>query len=356
MDLVDRLQELAKKAEKQLPHLKTEEATKTALVMPFIQALGYNVFDPTEVVPEFTADVGTKKGEKVDYAILQDAKPAILFECKWSGCDLDQAHASQLYRYFSVTSARFGILTNGVEYRIFSDLEEPNRMDARPFLEFDIRDVSPAIAAEVKRFARDSFDVEDILSTASELKYTKGMRRALAEEWANPTEEFVRLLTARVYPGRFTQPVREQFTAIAKKALHEFLNARVNERLTAALERDSQDKNVQDEDAADEPDDARDGIVTTEEELDGFYVVKAIVREVVNVKRVFLRDTKSYCGVLLDDNNRKQICRLRFNSRRKYIGLFDESKQETRHAIADVSDIYSHAAALKATATRFAGE
>jgi len=69
--------------------------------MPFINVLGYDVFDPTEVVPEFTADIGTKKGEKVDYAIMKDGKPIILFECKWSGADLNKEHASQLHRYFS---------------------------------------------------------------------------------------------------------------------------------------------------------------------------------------------------------------------------------------------------------------
>ncbi|RJP35803.1 MAG: hypothetical protein C4547_08835 [Phycisphaerales bacterium] len=131
MDLIDRLRELALRLPKQLPHLSTEEATKTALVMPFIGALGYNVFDPMEVMPEFTADVGMKKGEKVDYAILRNGQPIILFECKWSGCNLDEQRASQLYRYFSVTPARLGVLTNGVEYRFYSDLDEPD-LEWRP--------------------------------------------------------------------------------------------------------------------------------------------------------------------------------------------------------------------------------
>jgi predicted type IV restriction endonuclease len=122
MDFIDRIRELASRAPKQLPHIQTEEATKNALVMPFIGALGYNVFDPTEVTPELTADVGIKKGEKVDYAILQDGQPIMLFECKWHGAELKDGHASQLYRYFSVTHARFGVLTNGIIYRFFTDL------------------------------------------------------------------------------------------------------------------------------------------------------------------------------------------------------------------------------------------
>ena len=134
MDFADQITALASRIHKQLDHIQTEEATKNALILPFINALGYNVFDPTEVVPEFTADVGIKKGEKVDYAIKLDGKVIMLFECKQVGAALSRAHASQLFRYFTVTEARVGVLTNGVTYLFFSDLEEPNKMDERPFL------------------------------------------------------------------------------------------------------------------------------------------------------------------------------------------------------------------------------
>src|SRR4249919_1287459 len=129
MEFAEKMRELAARVPSQLEYIRTEEACKNALVMPFINALGYNVFDPREVTPELIADVGTKKGEKVDYAILKDGKPIILFECKGCDCNLETAQASQLCRYFSVTDARFGILTNGTIYRVFSDLEAPNKMD-----------------------------------------------------------------------------------------------------------------------------------------------------------------------------------------------------------------------------------
>ena len=102
MDFADRIRELASQVQRLLPNVRTEEATKHALVMPFIAALGYNVFDPTEVTPELIAYVGVKKGEKVDYAILREGQPVILFECKHHAADLRKDHASQLYRYFSV--------------------------------------------------------------------------------------------------------------------------------------------------------------------------------------------------------------------------------------------------------------
>ena len=147
MDFIENIQGLAARIDKQLGHLKTEEATKNALVMPFINALGYNVFDPTEVVPEFSADVGVKKGEKVDYAIMKDDKVIMLFECKASNVVLGDDHASQLYRYFSVTEARIGVLTNGVLYRFYADLDEPNKMDAKPFLEFNMLDVQESLVS-----------------------------------------------------------------------------------------------------------------------------------------------------------------------------------------------------------------
>lgn len=218
MDLIDRLTELSKTASRVIDQLETEEATKNALIMPLINALGYNVFDPTEVVPEYTADVGTKKGEKVDYAIMREGAPIILFECKTAGADLDKEHASQLYRYFSVTDARFGILTNGVNYRVFSDLESPNKMDSRPFLEFSILDINDDVAEQLKKFAKATFDLEDILSTASDLKYTKGIKRALMEEWTNPSEELVKLFASRVYQGRMTQTAKNS-SRLSRKGL-----------------------------------------------------------------------------------------------------------------------------------------
>ena len=140
MDFIDQVRALASRVSTAKDSVSTEEATKNAMIMPFIQLLGYDVFNPSEVTPELVADVGTKKGEKVDYAILRDGKPIMLFECKKAGGDLHINHASQLFRYFHVTEARFAVLTNGLTYRFFTDLEKPNKMDEKPFFEFNILD------------------------------------------------------------------------------------------------------------------------------------------------------------------------------------------------------------------------
>ena len=356
MDLIDRLRELSAKIGRVVDQLQTEEATKNALIMPFIVALGYNVFDPMEVVPEFVADVGTKKGEKVDYVIMRDGKPIILIEAKPASANLDEAHCSQLYRYFSVTDARFGVLTNGIHYRFFSDLESPNKMDSRPFLEVDMRSLTEGIVEELKKFAKETFDLDNILSTASELKYTKGIKAILAEEWANPSEELVRMLTARVYSGRMTQAVRDQFGELVRKACAEFINDRVKMRLQSAIDRDPAPLPPDSSDAKDDKmsaDDKEKLVETTLEELEAYHIVKSIVRSVVASDRVVMRDTQSYCGVLLDDNNRKPICRLFFNQSQKYIGLFDAEKNCTRFPVSALDDIYNFAEQLCATVKHY---
>src|SRR5215207_4868836 len=124
MDFKDFIKQLGDRAAKMKDKILTEEATKNAFIMPFIQMMGYDVFNPLEVVPEFIADIGIKKGEKVDYAIIKDGNPIVLIECKHWSADLNP-HNSQLFRYFHTTSAKFGILTNGIVYRWYTDLIEP---------------------------------------------------------------------------------------------------------------------------------------------------------------------------------------------------------------------------------------
>jgi len=164
----------------------------------------------------------------------------------------------------------------------------------------------------------------------------------------------VKILTRRVYSGNVTKQVQEQFAGIVRRAFREFVNDRLSNRLKSALEGEAPEQSEATELVTNaEPQPDENGIVTTQDELDGFYVVKAIVREVAKVGRIFMRDTKSYCGILLDDNNRKPIVRLRFNASQKYLGTFDENKNETRHAIGEIDDIYKHADTIKATIKKY---
>jgi len=352
VDLIDQLNALASRIRTTKDLIQTEEATKNAMVMPFIQMLGYNVFDPTEVTPELIADIGTKKGEKVDYAILRDGKPIMLFECKKSGGDLHINHAGQLFRYFHVTASRFGVLTNGLKYRFFTDLEQPNKMDNAPFFEFDILDFKERDVEELKKFAKASFDVDTILNTASDLKYTRAIQERLNEWVTNPPEEFVRLLSVDLLAGRrFTPTLKDQFTQITKRAFEQLLSERINVRLKGAMAAES--PLVAEHStpiiplAVNEPE-----VDTSPEEIEGLHIIRSILRDVVSPRRIVMRDNLSYCAILLDDNNRKPVCRLRFNNAQKLaVGIFGQDKAEERFSLDVIDDLYNFADRLRATVT-----
>lgn len=361
MEFQDRLAALAAKVVNQASVIGTEEATKNAFVMPFISTiLGYDVFDPLEVVPEFTADVGIKRGEKVDYAIMRDGEVQILIECKASTGAPKIEHASQLYRYFATTNARIAALTNGVIWQFFTDLDAPNRMDAKPFLVLDLLDIDETLIPEVQKLSKDSFDLESIISAAEELKYVGALKREIAAQFREPSDEWIKFFTQRVYDGAYTARVREQFTTLVTKASRQFLNESVNDRLKTALGANIAVRPAVDaivpisSEAEVEKHLERDTeIETTLEELEGYQIVKAIACGEIKPQRVTHRDAKSYFAVLLDDNNRKPIARLHFNSRQKYLGLLDENKVETRHALEGLDEIYEHADAIRDAVVRY---
>ncbi|MFC5706000.1 type I restriction endonuclease [Aeromonas eucrenophila] len=350
MDFSEQLQSLAKKIAQQSSMITTEEATKNAFVMPFLhRVLGYDVFDPTEVIPEFTADTGIKKGEKVDYAILKDGQVQILVECKKYSEKLSAKHSGQLFRYFSVTNARIGILTNGAQYEFYTDLDAPNKMDEKPFLTLDLEDIDEHVVPEVLKLTKTSFDVESVVDAAGELKYLSQIKKLLSEQFGAPEEDFVKFFASRIYDGVLTARVKQSFTDITKKALSQFLNDSINARLKSAIGSSVSTSAIipaLDNGAlngSNETDDMEEKskVDTTIEEMEAFNVVKAILRQNFDVTRIAARDTQSYFGILLDDNNRKPLCRLHFNAKQKYIGLFDNDKKETRHPIDSVDEIFT---------------
>ena len=346
MDLIDNIKDIAARIPKQQKHIMTEEATKNAFVLPFINALGYDVFNPLEVIPEYTADSGIKKGEKVDYAIKKDDEIIILMECKWSEERLQEKHTSQLFRYFSVTDARFAILTNGINYEFYSDIEKSNTMDSKPFFEFNILDFEDYQLIELKKFTKSAFSLEAILNTASTLKYTGQIKKILEEELNNPSEEFVRFFSKKIYDGALTRKILEQFTDVVREARKQFVEERINERFKSAAtmsHKSEIDNSTQEEILRD-----NNSIETTQDEIDGYNIIKAILYAAIEVDRIVMRDTKSYCGILLDDNNRKPICRLHFNTSKKYLGLFS-GKQEEKVSIDNISEIYKYSDRIKKT-------
>jgi hypothetical protein len=349
MDLKDQLKLIAERT-KHKENIQTEEATKNAFVMPFLQSLGYDVFNPLEVVPEFIADLGIKKGEKIDYAIFKDGHPTILIECKDWRQNLN-IHDGQLLRYFHVSKAKFGLLTNGITYRFYSDLVAPNKMDEKPFLEFNITEIKDNQIEELKKFHKANFDAESIVNTASEMKFMNELKHLLNKELSEPSPEFVKHFARQVYPSVITAKILEQFTELTKKSVQHYISDLITERLKIALSKEDEKNKIENlsENSLERNSDDISKINTTEEELEGYLIVKTILRQKVSLSRITYRDAQSYFSVFLDDNNRKPVCRLYFNGNKKFIGLFDENKKETKIELENLDDIFNYSGELLAT-------
>ncbi len=340
MDFIDEIKQFSLKVQELKDKVQTEEATKISLIMPFLQLLGYDVFNPHEVVPEFTADIGTKKGEKVDYAIFIDGKPSILIEAKQVDDPL-KAHDNQLYRYFSVTESKFAILTNGILYKFFSDIQEPNKMDDAPFLEFNLLDIKEPLVAELKKFKKESYNADELFTAATTLKYTNKIKSIFDEELKEPKDEFVRYFLKEIYAGNATKNVIDKFKPIVKKALNQHVSDLMNEKIKSALESSEAESEAASviEEEIDQHEEKK--IITTALELEGFFLVKSICREIIDPKRITYKDTLSYFNVLFENNTWKWICRLYLDGKKKYITI-PKDDTEVKYAIDSLDDIYGH--------------
>lgn len=347
MELKEQMYQLSERIKSLKDNIETEEATKQSFILPFFQALGFDVFNPLEFVPEFTADVGIKRGEKVDYAILQDGQPIILIEAKACSEKLDK-HDSQLFRYFGTTKSRFAILTNGIIYKFFSDLDSPNVMDSKPFYTLDMEHLSDQAIEYLNNFAKANINIDSILSTASDLKYLNLLKAAFKEIVDNPSEDFVRfILNEGVYDGIKNQKVVERFQPLVKRAMSQFINDRMSSKFKATLLSSESEDTPKEDTAAAPQEEQKEGaeekkskIHTTYDELNAFAVVKAILRKKVPGSRITHKDTERYFGVLLDGNTRKWICRINLDSKNKHIILSDENKEPVRYELNSIDDIY----------------
>ena len=353
MDFKEKLTTLAERVGRLKEQVNTEEATKMSFILPFISALGYDVYDPTQVTPECVCDYGTKKNEKIDYTVNIDGQPIMIIECKHWAQDLDK-HKAQLFRYYQVSPAKFGLLTNGIVYKFFADLEVPNKMDDKPFFEVNILELRESHIEKLREFSRDKYDVNTILNSATELKYVNALRALISSLAANPTDEYVRFLARQIYEGVVTAKILEEFRPMVVRAHNQVIAENVNVRLKSAFapEVPSVEPAASAEnEVCEEEKDPK--IVTTEDEIQGFYIVKAILAPVMDINRVVMRDAQSYCAILCDNNNRRPICRLHFNAKQKYVEIFDENKVGTREPIDQVSDIYKYASAIVETAKTY---
>lgn len=337
MDLPTNIDLLVKTISDTKNSIATEEATKQAFILPFFQKLGFNVFNPMVFVPEFTADIGTKKNEKVDYAILKEGKPFVLIEAKHHSQRLDNHH-NQLVRYFNVVDCKFAILTNGIEYRFFSDLDKTNIMDKDPFLTIDLLNLKDRDLKQLERFTAENIDSDNILKLANKRKYVSIVKDIFKQETIEPSEAIVRFFASQMTDKKLTQNVIAEFKIYVKQAFSEVVFDLASDRLNNIKSELTLNSTEEQEDASE----AEQKIITTEEELEGFFIVKSILAEKCNLSRLYQRDNQSYFAILLDNNNRKWIARLYFNTKQKYLALHVSDKQEEKFAIDNVEDIYKY--------------
>lgn len=364
MDFIDQLKQFSNRVGAIKDTVQTEEATKTAIIMPFFSMLGYDVFNPQEFVPEYTADVGIKKGEKVDYAIIRDGTPVILIECKSVSENLGR-HDSQLFRYFGTSEAKFAILTNGVIYKFFTDLDNPNKMDSDPFLTVNILEIRDNQVQELKKFCKSEFDIDSIFSTASELKYVHEFKAAFAKQLENPTDDFTKLFLQGCYSAPKTQAVLDKFRPVLKKALNDYISETMNDKIKTALggsggsvsvasEKVPADPAPTSEDAAPEKDaPMQPRIVTTEEELEAYFIIKNLLKDVVDINDITYKDTESYINILYKANTRKWICRLCLKENQKVLLIPDANKKAEKYMLSDIYELQQYSDALHSVLARY---
>lgn len=343
MSFEEKLKSFILEIPEKLKHVNSEETTKTALILPFIKLImGYDIYNPAEVQAEFTADLGSKKGEKVDIAILNNGNAEILIECKPAYKELDLKHLSQLYRYFNITDAKIGIVTNGIDYKFFTDSKNPGKMDDKPFIEINLQELSKKDIIELEKFTKENYNLDDILKRADVLKYSNEIEKVIDKEIITPSDEFTAVIAKQVFEGRLTKKYLEIFRKLISDSFNQKIKEKVDKRLKLALE----GEDIPTETVIIE----KPKITTTPEELEAWYIIRSIASEITNPERVTIRDRQSYCGILLDDNQNYPIARLHFNNiTNLVIKIFDTTevkksgaKKADRIQLEKVTDIYNH--------------
>lgn len=306
------LQNLSIQIEQRKEHVTNEETTKHSLIIPFIQVLGYDIFNPLEVKPEYTADFGKKKGEKVDYAIFKNGNPIIFLEAKSINDKLNN-HDAQLSRYFNSTpNVKLAILSNGLRYKFFTDLNADNIMDETPFFEFNICDVNDDVINILHKFSSAHIDTDVMSSLAEELAYLSILDKSMKTLFQDPTDDFIRLIIKDLSTLRLTSTVVDRFRPLVKKAIKNALLSIVTEGI---LQPDLNTVNLQDNTT----NETNSNIITTPEELESYELIKTILKNAgKDISEVNYKDTTGYFAIYYK-NIRGWFLRLNLDSTPKYL-------------------------------------
>lgn len=293
-----------------------EEATKQALILPLIQTLGYDILEPEELLPEYVADFATKVKplKKVDYAIAINKTIVMVVEAKACN-EKPEAHDGQLAYYFNgLGSAKVAIVTNGVEYRFFTDLRAANKMDADPFFSFNVLKYEPKDLENLKLFHRENFDATAIGKQAEEMIYVKGMTQLIGNLLRTPSKEFMRFLLKEIgdfspnykIEGQINDKRIATFEPIIKKSLQNSLVDLMTSSINKEMNQDGEKvlvtatapsvQEIQEEPEAEELEVEK--IVITAEELEAFDKIKTIADSSSQKKQdIGFKKVTAYVGV-----------------------------------------------------------
>ena len=317
MDFVDKISDWQSHAREQIKLIEMdpdpkEEDTKIAVIQPFInKVLGYNTANLNEVKSEVNTDYGSFK---IDYAIFKDGAPIILIECKKCADILDKKYLNQLKTYYpgiKGAKSKFGILTNGIQYQFYTDIQDENILDSKPFFEFNLLNINDS-DIKILSYFNKSEDINNARQIAEELKKRKDLRNKIEELLEDPPKDFVKFMAKQVGVSFVGESVVKEYTSLIIDVIDEYISDKTNKNLNP-----------------------------TNIELEGYYIVKTLLKDIECSGKISFKKTDNSIIILYKDSNEKPICNLYLNDIIKYIGLFQKDV-EKKIVINEIDDIYKY--------------
>ncbi|UIZ98122.1 type I restriction endonuclease [Acinetobacter johnsonii] len=331
-------------------HCTTEETTKQALILPLLDILGFSPYDPTKVLAEFAADFpGVKSTERVDYALYCNGQPVMFIEAKPYVANLTN-HAPQLSRYFnSSLGVTIGAITNGKEWRFFTDLINPNVMDDKPFLTVDFTKNKAEDLTQLAEFKHDNFHVEKLRFFAEENQYIQQFKTVIKRSINEVDIDFVRYVAQQAsIPRQLNTKFLESIQPFVKQAVEQSISDTVVKGLSSPTIITAQPVEQKVEETieivpesstlSDIVNSENERIVTTVDEQE----LSRIVIELFPEVELVAKDTESYFSVLFQNKNNRWLFRYDVNRKRPTIqfavAIDDYRKKELERAGLEVQN------------------
>ncbi|WP_022828493.1 type I restriction enzyme HsdR N-terminal domain-containing protein [Flavobacterium antarcticum] len=274
--------------------LCTNEAqTRKFLIEPFFGLLNYVSND---LIPEYNADFGDRVSQKIDYAIILNKKDTLLVEAKKYNSKLSDKEAGQLNGYFNNTkNSRIAILTNGIEYKFYSDVVEPNIIDSNPFYVFNLLTYDENDIESLLHFDKRFIKIIDIISTAQEEVFIRSFETSIFNELIAPSKDLLKIIHKNMsFKSKFNEETQGKMINL------------INSTLLKSL----YEKKVLEETKSNSL-----GVITTEFEIQAYHTIRTMLIQNKRIpkERISYKDFKNFFNISIDNSTKKVICKLVFN-------------------------------------------